>query len=92
MANIFADNEAMGGMIYILKNRLVLASVGRRWDWRAVLYPGDMSYVKQLDSLTLQIDCRDGQMYRIVTMPLEDVIADLREINIPVDDHYPMEG
>ena len=31
-------------------------------------------------------------MYRIVTMPLEDVIADLREINIPVDDHYPMEG
>lgn len=92
MANIFADNEAMGGMIYILKNRLVLASVGRRWDWRAVLYPGDMSYVKQLDSLTLQIDCRDGQMYRIVTMPLEDVIADLREINIPVDDHYSMEG
>lgn len=91
MAHILADDEAMGGMIYILKNRLMLASVSRHWDWRAVLYPGDMSSIRQIDSLTLQINCFDGETYRIMTMSLEEVIADLRKINIPVDDSYSAE-
>ena len=84
VASIFAGSTGMGGMIYVLRDRLLLASVGRRGRWEATLRPGEMHHAEQLDPLTLQLSCLDGRVFRVMTAPIEDLIDDLRALGISV--------
>ena len=84
VANIFTGESGMGGMIYVLADRLLMASVGRRARWEMSLFPREVHHAEQVDPLTLQLQCLDGKVYRIMTAPLEDLIDDMRALGISV--------
>ena len=84
VANIFTGESGMGGMIYVLPDRLLLASVSRRVCWEISLFPREVHHAEQLDPLTLQFQCLDGKVYRVMTAPIEDLIDDVRALGMSV--------
>lgn len=85
IANIIEGENMMGGMIYLLSaGRILLSSVSRSGLWETMVRPGEIHHVEQMDMVTLQIQCLDGRVYRIMTMPAEELLDAFSMLGISV--------
>ena len=84
MCGIFTGDDSMNGMIYVLKGGLLLASVSRGGNWKQMLRPGEMHHAEQIDPATLQLNCLDGRIFRIMTASMDELIDELRAMGVSV--------
>ena len=82
--SIFFDNMVMGGMAYAFRDKLLLASLRKHAQWKVTLLPGEMHHAEQLDPATLQLNCLDGRVFRIVSAFTVELIDELRAMGISV--------
>lgn len=85
IANIIEGENIMGGMVYLLAaGRILLSSVSRSGLWETTVRPGEVHHVEQLDGVTVQIQCLDGRIFRIMTMPAEALLDAFSALGISV--------
>ncbi len=82
--NIFTDDDTMTGMIYLLRDKVVLTCISCRQSWDMTLPANEIHYAQQFDSETVRIGFSDGEFLRIVVSSAEGLIEGLRAMGVTI--------